>query len=247
MAQRTFEVWRGNAEGGRFVEYAAEVDTGMVVLDALLRIQTRVATDMAVRWNCKAGKCGSCSVEVNGIPKLSCMTRISDYPDGATITVQPLKSFPIVKDLVSDVSWNYEQNKRIAPFKPRERDSDGEYRMSQEDVDRIQEFRKCIECYLCQDVCHILRNHGRHDAFAGPRFMIRLAGLEMHPLDTEDRVPEIAKDYGVGMCNITRCCADVCPEKIAITENGIIPLKERVIDRYYDPLARLFGKRKRKK
>lgn len=247
MATRTFRVWRGDTDGGDFVAYLAEVDTGMVVLDALLRIQAHEATDMAVRWNCKAGKCGSCSVEVNGKPRLSCMTRISDYPDGAEITVQPLKTFPVVKDLVTDLSWNYEQNKRIAPFKPRERDADGEYRMSQEDVDRIQEFRKCIECYLCQDVCHVLRNHGRHDAFAGPRFMIRLAGLEMHPLDTEDRVPEIAKEHGVGMCNITRCCADVCPENISITENGIIPLKERVIDRYYDPLARLFGKKKRKK
>ena len=114
--------------------------------------------------------------------------------------------------------------------------------MYQEDVDRVQEFRKCIECYLCQNVCHVLRDHANHDKFVGPRFMIRLASLEMHPLDTADRVPEIKNDYGSGMCNITKCCTEVCPEHIGITDNGIIPLKERVVDRFYDPIAWLLGK-----
>lgn len=240
MHERQFQIWRGDAEGGDFVQYQTEVDEGMVVLDAIHKIQGEQANDLAVRWNCKAGKCGSCSVEVNGKPRLACMTRLSDYSEDTEIVVQPLKAFPVVKDLVSDVSWNYEQNKRIAPFNPRERDADGEYRMYREDVDRIQEFRKCIECYLCQDVCHVLRDHGQHREFVGPRFMIRLATLEMHPLDTEDRIPEIKEDYGAGMCNITKCCTDVCPEGINITDNGIIPLKERVVDRYYDPLMRLF-------
>ena len=123
--------------------------------------------------------------------------------------------------------------------------------MYQEDVDRVQEFRKCIECYLCQTVCHVLRDRDRKDAFVGPRFMIRLASLEMHPLDTDDRIPEIKKEYGSGLCNITRCCTEVCPEHIGITDNGIIPLKERVVDRFYDPLAvigsKLFGIRRRTK
>ena len=118
--------------------------------------------------------------------------------------------------------------------------------MMQEDVDRVQEFRKCIECYLCQNVCHVLRDHEQKDKFVGPRFMIRLASLDMHPLDIEDRIPAVKNEYGSGMCNITRCCTDVCPEKIQITDNGIIPMKERVVDRYYDPLARLFGKGKKK-
>jgi succinate dehydrogenase / fumarate reductase iron-sulfur subunit len=214
----------------------------MVVLDALHAVQARQATDLALRWNCKAGKCGSCSMEINGRPRLSCMTRLSDYEEGQTITCQPLKAFPVIKDLVTDVSWNYEQNKRIAPFKPRPRDADGEYRMAQEDVDRIQEFRKCIECYLCQDTCHVLRDHQRKDRFVGPRFMIRLATLEMHPLDTEDRIPAVRDEYGSGMCNITRCCTEVCPEHINITDNGIIPLKERVVDRFYDPLMILIDK-----
>jgi succinate dehydrogenase / fumarate reductase iron-sulfur subunit len=232
------------------------------VLDALHRIQATQANDLAVRWNCKAGKCGSCSCEINGKPKLSCMTRVNDYAEGETITVEPVKTFPVIKDLVTDVSWNYEQNKKIPPFSPRPPDADGNYRMMQEDVDRIQEFRKCIECYLCQDVCHVLRDRDKpaqrakagentRGSFVGPRFMIRLASLEMHPLDTDDRVPEIRKEFGSGMCNITRCCTEVCPEHIGITDNGIIPLKERVVDRYFDPIAivgrKLLGIRRRTK
>lgn len=238
--ERKFRIWRGDENGGEFVEYSIDVDHGMVVLDAIHRIQAKKANDLACRWNCKAGKCGSCSMEINGKPKLSCMTRLSDYPEDETITVQPIKTFPIMKDLVADVSWNYEQNKKIPPFKPRPRDADGKYRMKQEDVDRIQEFRKCIECYLCQDVCHVLRDHDKRD-FAGPRFMIRLAGLEMHPLDIEDRIPKIKDEFKVGYCNITKCCTQVCPEHINITDNGIIPLKERVVDRYFDPFMRVWN------
>jgi succinate dehydrogenase / fumarate reductase iron-sulfur subunit len=252
MSKRQFKVWRGDAKGGDFKNYEVEVDPGMVVLDALHRIQAHDANDLALRWNCKAGKCGSCSMEINGKPRLSCMTRMNVFGADETITVQPLKTFPVIKDLVTDVSWNYEQNKRIPKFKPRPKEADGTHRMYQEDIDRVQEFRKCIECYLCQDVCHVLRDrHGREEnTFVGPRFMIRLASLEMHPLDVEDRIPEIRKEFGSGMCNITRCCTEVCPEHIGITDNGIIPLKERVVDRYYDPIAMLgrtlFGIRRRK-
>lgn len=250
MRERLFRIWRGNAEGGDFVDFRTEVGTGMVVLDALKRIQGRQANDLAVRWNCKAGKCGSCSMEINGRPRLACMTRLNDLPEDEPVTVRPMKSFPVIKDLVTDVSWNYEQNKRIAAFKPRARGADGQYRMSQGDVERVQEFRKCIECYLCQNTCHVIRDHEKRDRFVGPRFMIRLASLEMHPLDEADRIPEIREEYGSGMCNITRCCTEVCPEEINITDNGIIPLKERVVDRYYDPLMivvrKLTGRDKKK-
>jgi len=240
--KRKLRIWRGDKEGGEFKDYEVEVETGMVVLDAIHRVQSEHANDLAVRWNCKAGKCGSCSMEINGRPKLSCMNRLNDYAPDEVITIQPMKTFPVIKDLVTDVSWNFEQNKRIAPFKPRPRDADGQHRMTQKDVDRVQEFRKCIECYLCQDVCHVLRDHEKKATFVGPRFMIRLAGLEMHPLDTADRIPAIKNEYGSGMCNITRCCTEVCPEHINITDNGIIPLKERVVDRFYDPLLILWRK-----
>ncbi|MBN4080744.1 succinate dehydrogenase/fumarate reductase iron-sulfur subunit [Caldithrix abyssi] len=244
MPLRDFKLFRGDNNRGTMEQYRIEVDRGMVVLDALLRIQAEQAGDLAIRWNCKAGKCGSCSVEINGKPKLACMTRMNEYGSEETISVRPLKTFPVMKDLVPDVSWNYEQNKRITPFRPdlSKKDENGNYHMMQEDIDRVQEFRKCIECYLCQNVCHVLRDHGEKEKFVGPRFMIRLASLEMHPLDTADRIPDVKNTHGSGLCNITRCCTDVCPEHIQITDNGIIPLKERIVDRYYDPVLWVFRK-----
>jgi succinate dehydrogenase / fumarate reductase, iron-sulfur subunit len=237
----TFRVWRGSAEEGRFEDYSTEVTEGMVVLDALHQIQAESAPDLAVRWNCKAGRCGSCSTEINGRPKLACMTRISSLPLDRPVIVEPMKAFPLIKDLVTDVSWNYEVKKKIRPFQPRPPDrTDGTWRMAQEDVDRVQEFRRCIECYLCQDVCHVLREHQLHERFIGPRFLIHVAALEMHPLDTRDRLKELQEAQGIGLCNITKCCTVVCPEEIKITDNGIIPMKERVADRFYDPLRRLF-------
>ena len=239
---RNFKIWRGDSRQGEFKNYSVQLEQGMVVLDAIHRVQVEHANDLAVRWNCKAGKCGSCSMEINGKPKLACMTRLSDYADDELISIQPMKTFPIIKDLVTDISWNYEQNKKILPLKLRKAENNGKPRMYQQDVERIQEFRKCIECYLCQDVCHVLRDQGQKEKFVGPRFMIRLASLEMHPLDVEDRIPQIKAEFGSGMCNITRCCTEVCPEHIQITDNGIIPLKERVVDRFYDPVMWIYKK-----
>ncbi len=240
MSTATFSVWRGDANGGKFVDYTIETAPGMVVLDAVRRIQADQANDLALRWNCKAGKCGSCSAEVNGMPRLMCMTRLSQLPLDKPVTVEPMKAFPHVKDLITDVSWNYEVKKRIKKFKPRPPDApDGTWRMQQEDIDRVQEFRKCIECFLCQDVCHVLREHNMHEQFIGPRFLVYVAALEMNPLDTEDRLEELKETMGVGYCNITKCCTKVCPESITITDNAIIPLKERVVGKFYDPVARL--------
>ncbi|RPH94123.1 succinate dehydrogenase/fumarate reductase iron-sulfur subunit [candidate division KSB1 bacterium] len=240
-------IYRGDASGGEMKDYHVEVDEGMVVLDVVHRVQAQQAPDLSCRWNCKAGKCGSCSAEVNGKPKLMCMTRMDTFKPGEVITIQPLQTFPIVKDLVTDVLWNYGVNKKIPPFLPKPLNPDGSRRMKQYEVDRVQEFRKCIECFLCQDVCHVLRNHGKHEEFFGPRFMVRTAGLEMHPLDDEDRLKLIHELGGIGYCNITKCCTEVCPEDIRITDNAIIPLKERVADRYYDPLAMLIRKLRGKK
>ncbi|MDQ3314607.1 MAG: succinate dehydrogenase/fumarate reductase iron-sulfur subunit [Verrucomicrobiota bacterium] len=236
----TFKIWRGNSEGGAFRDYTAECSEGMVVLDAVHDIQRTQAGDLACRWNCKAGKCGSCSAEINGLPRLMCMTRLSDLPTEKPVTIEPMKAFPLVKDLITDVSWNYRVKRRIKQFKPRMPDApDGTWRMAQADIDRVQEFRKCIECFLCQDVCHVLRDHHKHDQFIGPRYLVYVAALEMHPLDTENRVPELKEAHGVGYCNITKCCTNVCPENIKITDNAIIPLKERVVDQYFDPIAKL--------
>ena len=240
MAGATFRIWRGDANGGSFEDYSTDVTEGMVVLDAVHQIQATDANDLAVRWNCKAGKCGSCSAEVNGNPKLMCMTRLSTLNLEEPVTIEPMRAFPPIRDLVTDVSWNYEVKKRIKPFKPRAADAeDGTWRMAPEDAERVQEFRKCIECYLCQDVCHVLREHRLHHEFIGPRFFVDAAALEMHPLDVEERSEDLANDFGIGYCNITKCYTKVCPEEITITDNAIIPLKERVVDRLYDPLSRL--------
>jgi succinate dehydrogenase / fumarate reductase iron-sulfur subunit len=247
MATATFRIWRGEGEQGSFKDYQTEVSEGMVVLDAVHGIQAESAGDLAVRWNCKAGKCGSCSAEINGRPRLMCMTRLSTIDTTQPVTVEPMRSFPHLRDLVTDVSWNYRVKKQIKKFKPRPPDApDGTWRMAQGDIDRVQEFRKCIECFLCQDVCHVLRDHQKHEEFIGPRFLTYVAALEMHPLDTEDRVPELRKAFGIGYCNITKCCSKVCPEHITITDNAIIPLKERVIDEYYDPVQRLLKVFRRK-
>ena len=236
--RRHFRVWRGDATGGRFVDYTVEVNDGEVVLDVLHRLQATQAPDLAVRWNCKAGKCGSCSMEINGKPRLSCMTRMSSYEPDETVTVTPLRTFPVIRDLVTDVSYNYVKAREIPAFTPPPDLAPGEYRMQQVDVERSQEFRKCIECFLCQNTCHVVRDHEENKAaFAGPRLFIRAAELDMHPLDTRtDRKRFAQEEQGLGYCNITKCCTEVCPEHIKITDNAIIPMKERVVDTKYDPL-----------
>jgi len=238
--QAMLRIWRGDSSGGAFQDYVTPIDDGMVVLDAVHRIQANQAPDLAVRWNCKAGKCGSCSAEINGIPKLMCMTRLSQLNLEMPIILEPMHTFPSIRDLVTDVSWNFRVKKTIRPFRPRSHDeSDGTWRMQQADVDRVQEFRKCIECFLCQDVCHVLREHHKHDEFIGPRFFVYAAALEMHPLDAEDRLKDLKDKHSIGYCNITTCCRQVCPEFITITENAIIPLKERVVDEFFDPFKKL--------
>ena len=235
-------VWRGDARAGEFKDYRIAVGEGMVVLDVIHAIQATQANDLAVRWNCKAGKCGSCSAEVNGKPRLMCMTRMNTFQPGETITIAPMRAFPLIRDLVTDVSFNYEKAKSVPAFKPKPKEADGTRRMFQEDIDRVQEFHKCIECFLCQNVCHVIRDHeDNKEFFAGPRLFVRLAALEMHPLDANDRIELTKQRAGLGFCNITKCCTEVCPEHIHITDNAIIPLKERIVDRYYDPIARLLG------
>ena len=243
MANLLMRIFRGGPkEPGTFAEFEVPVEEGMVVLDALHWIQAHAAPDLAVRWNCKAAKCGSCSAEVNGRPSLTCKTRLSDFDPDEPVTVEPMRAFPLIRDLVTDVSWNYEINRSIPPFQPPDDVPVEDWRWQQEDIERVQEFRKCIECFLCQDVCHVLRNHEIERPFIGPRFLVRSAGLEMHPIDQADRTGYLKDDAGIGFCNITKCCTEVCPEHIKITDNAIIPLKERVADNYYDPFRMLWRK-----
>ena len=238
-----FRIWRGDDQSGGIVDFDVEVNEGEVVLDVVHRLQATQAQDLAVRWNCKAGKCGSCSAEVNGLPRLMCMTRMNTFAEDEVVTVTPLRAFPVIRDLVTDVSFNYVKAREIPAFAPPEDVAPGDYRMAQIDVERSQEFRKCIECFLCQNTCHVIRDHEENkEAFAGPRMFIRLAELDMHPLDVKDRKHEAQEEHGLGMCNITKCCTEVCPEHIKITDNAIIPMKERVVDVKYDPLRWLGSK-----
>ena len=239
-----FKVWRGDPDGGDLKDYTVEVNDGEVLLDIIHRLQATQVPDLGVRWNCKAGKCGSCSAEVNGRPSLMCMTRMNTFVPEETVTVTPLRTFPLIRDLVTDVSFNYEKARQIPAFAVPKGVAAGDYRMQQLDVERSQEFRKCIECFLCQDVCHVVRDHDDNKkAFAGPRFLIRAAELSMHPLDSNpDRAVFARDEQGIGLCNITKCCTEVCPEHIKITDNAIIPMKERVVDKKYDPLVWLGSK-----
>ena len=244
----TFRIWRGGKGDGELKDYTVEVNEGEVVLDILHRIQAEQENDLAIRWNCKAGKCGSCSAEINGKPRLMCMTRMSQLNLFEPVTVEPMRTFPPIKDLVTDVKWNFDVKKTIRKFKPKAREADGTFRMAQRDVDRVQEFRKCIECFLCQNTCHVIRDHEENkEAFSGPRFFIRAAELDMHPLDDRtDRKSFAQAEQGLGLCNITKCCTEVCPEHIKITDNAIIPMKERVVDTKYDPVV-FIGKILRRK
>ncbi|MGE5137414.1 MAG: succinate dehydrogenase/fumarate reductase iron-sulfur subunit [Gemmatimonadota bacterium] len=238
-ASRLLRVWRGDRTSGELAGYRVAVHEGEVVLDVLHRLQATQASDLAIRWNCKAGKCGSCSMEINGRPKLACMARLSSLPAGP-ITITPLRTFPVIRDLVTDVSFNYGWALRVPSFTPPDGLRPGDYRMAQSDVGRSQEFRKCIECWLCQDVCHVIRDHeDSKPAYAGPRYFIRHAELDMHPLDTGDRRAVLREGQGLGLCNITKCCTEVCPAGIKITDNAIIPMKERSADQRYDPLGRV--------
>jgi succinate dehydrogenase / fumarate reductase, iron-sulfur subunit len=243
---RRFRVWRssdgqgpGGSGAGALVDYDVEVNDGEVVLDIIHRLQATQAPDLAVRWNCKAGKCGSCSMEINGMPRLGCMTRMSTFGPDETVTVTPLRTFPVIRDLVTDVSFNYTKAREMPAFVPPRGLEPGAYRMQQVDVERSQEFRKCIECFLCQSTCHVVRDHDDNKtAFSGPRLFIRAAELDMHPLDSRaDRKDMAQEQQGLGLCNITKCCTEVCPEHIKITDNAIIPMKERVVDNKYDPLV----------
>jgi succinate dehydrogenase / fumarate reductase iron-sulfur subunit len=239
----SMRVWRGHESRGALQDFTVEVNEGEVVLDIIHRLQQTQAPDLAVRWNCKAGKCGSCSAEINGRPKLLCMTRMSTFAENEVVTVTPLRTFPVIRDLVTDVSFNYEKAREIPSFAPPKELQPGEYRMQQQDVNRSQEFRKCIECFLCQDTCHVIRDHEENKtSFAGPRYLMRIAELEMHPLDTLDRRNSAQENHGLGLCNITKCCTEVCPEHIKITDNALIPMKERVVDRKYDPVVWLGSK-----
>lgn len=221
----------------RYDSFEVPLEEGMVVLNAIHYIQTHIDPSLSARWNCKAAKCGSCSAEINGRPRLMCKTPV-DSIEG-DIVVEPMKAFPRLRDLVTDVTDNWKVAAMIPPFTPKP-GAGSQWRFYQMDVDRSREFRRCIECFLCQDVCHVIREHKAD--YIGPRWVVKAASLDMHPMDGLNRSKFMKDDGGLGYCNITKCCQEVCPEHIIITDDAIIPEKERVVDRHYDPLVWLYRK-----
>ena len=215
----------------RYDSFEVPREEGMVVLNAIHYIQANLDPSLAARWNCKAGHCGSCSAEINGRPKLMCKTPV-DSLEGE-ITVEPMKAFPRVRDLVADVGENWKVAAMIEAFTPM-KGAEEPWTFYQQDVDRSREFRRCIECFLCQDVCHVVREHEAN--YVGPRWVVKAASLDMHPMDGVNRSKFMKTQGGLGYCNITKCCQEICPEHIVITDDAIIPEKERVVDTHYDPL-----------
>jgi succinate dehydrogenase / fumarate reductase iron-sulfur subunit len=202
------KIFRGDGEGGKEVEYELPAVEGMVVLDAVLYVQAHQAGDLAVRWNCKAAHCGSCSAEINGKPKLLCKSRVEEY-EGQEIRVHPLRAFPVIKDLVSDVSWNYEVARSTIPFQSRRAGAVHHVRGGRGEALRAEEVHRVL--YVPGRLPRAA-HAPQAPEFAGPRSFVRNQWLEMHPKDIESRVEWLKEGRGgIGYCNITKCCSEVCP------------------------------------
>jgi succinate dehydrogenase / fumarate reductase iron-sulfur subunit len=229
----TFRIWRGDARGGTYHDYPTEVTDGMVVLDAVHQIQAVQANDLAVRWNCKAGKCGSCSAEVNGNPRLMCMTRLNDLPLDKPVggtDAGARWSGPGDRRFV-ELPGNHQEVPAAARMRRTERGGCAGRRGPRSGIPKVH------QCFLCQDVCHVLREHHLHEEFIGPRLLVYVTTLEMHPLDVEpdERAPE---RHGISYCNITKLHESL-PEDITIAACRH-PLKAGG-GQFYDPLRKLLG------
>lgn len=221
-------------KGSRLEEFKVPVLKGMHVLDALKHIQREIDGTLAFRWNCSEGICGSCSMEVDGKPVLACKTKIP----GEKFLIEPMKVFPIVKDLVPDVREVREKAKIYRPYLLA-KDKDQAWRMQEDQIGEVSEARKCIDCYLCYDVCHVIRNH-EDKKFAGPVNIVRAIGLDKHPKSNVERSLLLSREGSLWSCNMTRCCSEICPQEIKITQNFITYAKERVVSEK-NPFRKLFA------
>jgi len=204
-----------------FKEYEIPFHPTMRVLDAVRSIQENLDGDLAYRWNCGMGICGSCAMEVNGQPVLTCKTELKQNMFG--IRIRPLKALPIVKDLVADHTLIYEREKKLKLFMHPEK-TGSFFKMKQKEVDRARTFRSCIDCMICVDSCRPFRD-GNVD-FLGPKSIVKVMAYDAHPKDTLDRKDLLEKE-GLWRCNTTRCCQNSCPQGIPITDEGIIKVQER--------------------
>ncbi len=220
----------------RYESYNIPFEHGMRAIDAIHYIQENFDGTLAFRANCNSGRCGSDAVEVDGMPVLACKHEIKKGTK--EIAIRPLKAFPVIKDLVVDLSKTMERASDIPCFVPNKK-GNGFWKLRQEDVQEVRELRKCIECFICHDVCHVIRDHEKD--YIGPRFAVKAAALDKHPMDALKNRYKILENKGIWLCNISRCCQENCPEKIRITDDAIIFSKERNVDD-----SSLFRKRDKK-
>ena len=211
-----FRVWRGDAGSGELKDYEVEVNEGEVVLDVLHRLQATQASDLAIRWNCKAGKCGSCSMEINGRPRLGCMTRMSIFDPAETLTITPMRTFPVIRDLVVEIGDFMRKLARVKPWLVRREEkplSEGEHRQTPAEVDEYKPYSMCINCLLCYAACPV---YGLDPQFIGPA---AIALAQRYNLDSRDqgageRLEALSTHEGVWGCTFVGECTKVCPKGV---------------------------------
>jgi succinate dehydrogenase/fumarate reductase iron-sulfur protein len=228
---RRLRVARGHTDGRPgYAVYEVPEGGRMTVLDALLHIHRRLDRGLAFRYACRAGMCGTCAVTVSGVPRLACSTRLSAVP-GAVITVEPLRHFPVVRDLVVDMApffaaWRAVRPEfmpapaaaRAAPITPESR----ERRL-------IDRHRECISCGICYAACDVV---GIHPGFLGPAAMTRALCLvaDSRGAGRDERFRVLDAAGGCWRCHVHNTCAEVCPKGLDPTA-AIAEVKRRLAGR----------------
>jgi len=219
MAERiTLQVARYRPEeqsAPTFQEYEVPVQKDWVILDALNHVKDRIDGSLSFRWSCRMGVCGSCGMTVNGVPKLTCATFLTDYAPGP-VRVEPLRNFPVIRDLIVDLGDFMRKLVSVKPWLVRKEEkpiSEGEYRQSPAELDAYKQFSMCINCMLCYSACPI---YGLDPKFVGPA---ALALAQRYNLDSRDqggpeRMEELSTHEGVWGCTFVGECTKVCPKNV---------------------------------
>ena len=186
-----------------------------VVLDALNYIKDKVDGSLSFRWSCRMGVCGSCGMTVNGEPKLTCATFLTDYAPGP-VRVEPLKNFPVMRDLIVEISDFLAKLAKVKPWIIRRKEmpvSEGEYLQTPDQLDTYRQFSMCINCLLCYAACPV---YGLDPLFAGPA---ALALAQRYNMDSRDegkneRMDILSQHDGIWGCTFVGECTQVCPKHV---------------------------------
>ncbi|MFW9918630.1 MAG: fumarate reductase (CoM/CoB) subunit TfrB [Candidatus Thorarchaeota archaeon] len=210
-------------------EFDVEYEPGMTALDALLYIQDKHDSSLAFRWECRGGQCGSCAVKVNGTARIACRTKVN--PD-EKLVLEPLEKMPVIKDLVCDMAQTTYRIRRIRPYVARDKPAQRPEIIHSEEIEKLREIRKCIECSACLSNCPIVHETWE---YPGPMIIRQIARLELDPRDVEDRVA-MAMNESVYSCTTCKMCTDICPKKIDIPALAVELLRHKAVEAGY-PLA----------